>query len=297
MGNVEVTGMLVDPGSKSWSIPCGERTLHLGDRTVVMGILNVTPDSFSDGGQYVDLQTAVLHALRMKAEGAEILDIGGESTRPGHTPVSEDEELARVVPVIRAVRSALPSVIISVDTYKAGVAAAALEAGADIINDVWGMQLDRNMAVVAAKYGAPVIVMHNQEEPVYHDLIHDLVAFFRRSIRMAVDAGLPPERIIIDPGFGFGKTAIQNLELLRRMSELKLLGRPILLGTSRKSTIGKVLGDLPPQERLEGTAATVAIGIQNGAEIVRVHDVQAIKRVAQMTDAIVRPGRGGFAGA
>jgi dihydropteroate synthase len=262
-----------------------------------MGILNVTPDSFSDGGLHADVQTAVLHALTMKAEGAEIIDVGGESTRPGHHPVVEEEELERVIPVIRAIRAALPSVIISIDTYKANVAAAALAAGADMINDVWGMQRERNMAAVAAKYGAPVIVMHNQEEPVYHDLIHDLVAFFRRSIRMAVEAGLPPERIIIDPGFGFGKTPVQNLELLRRMSELKLLGRPILLGTSRKSTIGKVLGDLPPQERVEGTAATVAIGIQNGAEIVRVHDVQAMKRVAQMTDAIVRPGRGGFAGA
>jgi dihydropteroate synthase len=289
--------MLVDPGSKIWSIPCGERTLQLGDRTVVMGILNVTPDSFSDGGKYVDLQTAVFRALTMKAEGAEIIDIGGESTRPGHTPVDEEEELARVIPVIQAVRAALPSVLISIDTYKARVAEAALQAGADIVNDVWGLQRDRHMAAVAAKYGAPVIVMHNQEEPVYHDLIHDLVAFFRRSIRMAVDVGLPPDRIIIDPGFGFGKTPIQNLELLRRMGELKVLGRPILLGTSRKSTIGKVLGGLPPQDRVEGTAATVAIGIQNGAEIVRVHDVQVMKRVAQMTDAIVRPGRGGFTGA
>ncbi|HLO04645.1 MAG TPA: dihydropteroate synthase [Symbiobacteriaceae bacterium] len=289
--------MLVDPGRKTWSIPCGERTLHLGDRTVVMGILNVTPDSFSDGGQFVDLQTAVLHALRMKAEGAEIIDIGGESTRPGYTQVDDDEEIARVVPVIQAVRAALPDVLISIDTYKASVAEAALQAGADLINDIWGLQYDRLMAAVAAKYGAPVVVMHNQAEPVYHDLIHDMVAFFRRSIRLAVEAGVTPDRIIIDPGFGFGKTPVQNLELLRRMSELKLLGRPILLGTSRKSTIGKVLGDLPPQERVEGTAATVAIGIQNGAEIVRVHDVQEMKRVAQMTDAIVRPGRGGFVGA
>lgn len=262
-----------------------------------MGILNVTPDSFSDGGQFVDLQSAVLHALRMKAEGAEIIDIGGESTRPGHTEVDEETEIARIVPAVRAVRMALPDLVISVDTYKASVAEAALAAGADIINDIWGLQRDRHMASVAAKYGAPVIVMHNQDEPLYHDLIHDLVAFFRRSIRIAVDAGLAPDRIIIDPGFGFGKTPMQNLELLRRMSDLKLLGRPILLGTSRKSTIGKVLGGLPPQERLEGTAATVAIGIQNGAEIIRVHDVQAMGRVARMTDAILRPGHGGFTGA
>lgn len=289
--------MLVDPGRKTWSIPCAERTLSLGDRTVVMGILNVTPDSFSDGGQFEDLQTAVLHALRMKAEGAEIIDIGGESTRPGHIQVDEAAEIARVVPAIKAVRAALPDLLISIDTYKASVAEAALAAGADMINDIWGLQYDRQMAAVAARYEAPVIVMHNQAEPVYHDLIHDMVAFFRRSIRLAVEAGIAPDRIIIDPGFGFGKTPVQNLELLRRMGELKLLGRPILLGTSRKSTIGKVLGGLPPQERVEGTAATVAIGIQNGAEIIRVHDVQAMKRVAQMTDAIVRPSRGGFAGA
>lgn len=289
--------MLVDPGRKTWSIPCGERTLQLGDRTVVMGILNVTPDSFSDGGQFEDLQTAVLRALTMKAEGAEIIDIGGESTRPGHSQIDEAAEIARVVPAIKAVRAALPDLLISIDTYKASVAEAALEAGADIINDIWGLQSDRHMVGVAARYGAPVIVMHNQEEPVYHDLIHDMVAFFRRSIRLAVEAGVTPDRIIIDPGFGFGKTPVQNLELLRRMNELKLLGRPILLGTSRKSTIGQVLGGLPPQERVEGTAATVAIGIQNGAEIIRVHDVQAMKRVAQMTDAIVRPSRGGFVGA
>jgi dihydropteroate synthase len=257
----------------------------------------VTPDSFSDGGQFVDLQTAVLRALTMKAEGADIIDIGGESTRPGHTVIDEASEIERVAPAIRAVRMALPDVLISIDTYKASVAEAALEAGADIINDIWGLQRDRQMAAVAAKYGAPVIVMHNQEEPVYHDLIHDMVAFFRRSIRIAVEAGLTPDRLIIDPGFGFGKTPVQNLDLLRRMGELKLLGRPILLGTSRKSTIGKILGGLPPEERFEGTAATVAIGIHNGAEIVRVHDVQAIKRVAQVTDAIVRPGRGGFTGA
>jgi dihydropteroate synthase len=294
---IEVTRVVVEPGSKSWSIPCGERVLHLGERTLIMGILNVTPDSFSDGGLHADLQSAVLHALKMRGEGAEIIDIGGESTRPGHTPVSEEEELRRVIPVVRAVREALPNVLISIDTYKPNVAAAALEAGADIINDIWGLQRDRAMAQVAARYGAPVVVMHNQTEPVYHDLIHDLIAFFRRSIRIAVEAGLPPEKIIIDPGFGFGKTPLQNLELLRRMAELKVLGRPILLGTSRKSTIGKVLGGLPPRERIEGTAATVAIGIQNGAEIIRVHDVQAMKRVAQMTDAIVRLNRGGFSDA
>lgn len=279
-----------------WSIPCGPRTLELGRRTQIMGILNVTPDSFSDGGRYTDVDRAVTHALRMVEEGADIIDIGGESTRPGHIPVDAGEEMRRVVPVIQAVRQAAPGVLISIDSYKAAVAEAALAAGADLLNDVWGMQKDLAMAQVAARHKAPVVVMHNQEGTAYQDLIGDMLAFFRRSLALAQEAGLAADLVILDPGIGFGKGPLQNLEVLQRLAEFSVLERPILLGTSRKSTIGKVLGGLPPEERVEGTAATVALGIAYGADIVRVHDVRQMKRVAVMTDAIVRPGRGGFEG-
>lgn len=280
---------------KHWSIPCGPATLHLGDRTHIMGILNVTPDSFSDGGQFNDVQRAVNHALQMLADGADIIDVGGESTRPGHQEVDPADEIARVVPVIEAVRKAVPDCIISIDTSKAAVAEKALRAGANMLNDVWGLLRDPDLAGVAARFQAPTVVMHNQEHTRYDDLMHDIIRTLRRSIRTAVAAGLPPELILLDPGIGFGKTSTQNLDVMREMAELKVMGRPILLGTSRKSTIGKVLGGLPPEERVEGTAATVAIGIAHGADIVRVHDVKAMKRVAMMTDAILRPGRGGFA--
>lgn len=288
--------MMYQHAPKTWTIPCGPATLTLGQRTVIMGILNVTPDSFSDGGQWIDVGQAVSHAQQMIADGADIIDIGGESTRPGHAPVDTDEELRRVIPVIQALRNQVPNAILSIDTYKAQVADAALNAGANIINDVWGFLRDPDMARVAARHQAPSIVMHNQEGTEYEDLIHDVIRSLRRSIRTAVAAGLPPELIIIDPGVGFGKTPLQNLDVMRDLAMLRVLGRPILLATSRKSTIGKVLGGLPVEERLEGTAATVALGIAQGAEIVRVHDVKPIKRVAVMTDAIVRPGRGGFTG-
>lgn len=281
---------------KTWKLPCGPTALELGTRTYVMGILNVTPDSFSDGGRFLDIERAVEHAKEMIAAGADIIDIGGESTRPGHTPVSADEELRRVVPVIEGIRRAVPDAVISVDTYKAAVADAAVSAGATMINDVWGLLHDPDIAGVAAKHQVPVVVMHNQEGTVYTDLIHDIIAALRRSIRTAVAAGLPPDLVIIDPGIGFGKTAVQNLEVMQHLAELQVLGRPILLGTSRKSTIGKVLGGLPVEERVEGTAATVALGIAHGADLVRVHDVKAMKRVVTMTDAIIRPGRGGFQG-
>ncbi|HYF93210.1 MAG TPA: dihydropteroate synthase [Symbiobacteriaceae bacterium] len=282
--------------TKTWTIPCGHETLILGRRTAIMGILNVTPDSFSDGGEWVDAGQAIAHALEMLHDGADIIDVGGESTRPGHTPVGADEELRRVLPVIRGIRAKAPHAIISIDTYKSRVAEAAIEAGANMINDVWGFLKDPEIAKVAARHQTPSVLMHNQEHTEYADLIHDIIRSLRRSIRTAVAAGLPPELLIIDPGIGFGKTAIQNLDVMRDMAELRVLGRPILLGTSRKSTIGKVLGGLPTSERIEGTAATVAIGIAHGAEIVRVHDVKYMKRVAMMTDAIVRPGRGGFTG-
>ena len=279
-----------------WQIPCGRRTLEVGRRTLIMGILNVTPDSFSDGGRWAEPESAVARALEMLSEGADIIDVGGESTRPGHLPVPAGEEMRRVLPVIRAIRTAAPDAVISVDTQKAGVAEAALEAGADMLNDIWGLQRDPEMARVAARYRCPVVVMHNQEGTEYADLVGDITAFFERSLELARAAGLPQEHIILDPGVGFGKTPLQNLEVIQRLGEFCQLNRPLLLATSRKSTIGKVLGGLPPEERLEGTAATVAIGIANGADIVRVHDVRAMKRVAQVADAIVRPGRGGFEG-
>lgn len=279
---------------KTWSVPCGPVALTLGHRTYIMGILNVTPDSFSDGGSYPTLDAAVARAQEMVAEGADVIDIGGESTRPGHDPVDAETELQRVLPVIRAVREACPAAAISIDSYKARVADAAVQAGANMINDVWGFLRDPDMALVAAKHQVPSVLMHNQDSTHYGDLVHDVIRSLRRSIRRGVEAGLPPELMIIDPGIGFGKTAEQNLDVLRDMAELKVLGRPILLGTSRKSTIGKVLGGLPVEERVEGTAATVAIGIAHGAEIIRVHDVKYMKRVAVMTDAIVRPNRGGI---
>lgn len=275
-------------------IPCGQSALTLGERTLVMGILNVTPDSFSDGGRYADLESAVAGAMAMLEEGADIIDIGGESTRPGHTPVDADEELRRVVPAIRAIRQAAPTAVLSVDTYKASVARAALEAGANILNDIWGLTADPAMVRVAAAFQAPVVVMHNQEGTAYADLMGDIIRFFERAMKRAVAAGLPRELVILDPGFGFGKTPAQNLAVLDRLSELQVLDAPVLLGTSRKSTIGRVLGGLPPAEREEGTAATVAIGIDRGADIIRVHNVRAMKRVAMMTDAIVRPGHGGI---
>lgn len=285
---------MFERSTMTWSIPCGPTTLELGRRTCIMGILNVTPDSFSDGGRYADIDPAIERALAMRAEGADILDVGGESTRPGSHTVDADEELRRVIPVIRGIRAAAPDAIISIDTYKAAVAEAALQAGANLINDVWGLLRDPEMAGVAAKYLAPTIVMHNQEGTQYRDLMPDIIASLRRSIGLATAAGLPPELMMVDPGIGFGKTVTQNLDVLRDLDALHVLGRPILLGTSRKSTIGKVLGGLPVEERAEGTAATVALGIAAGAAIVRVHDVKYMKRVALMTDAIVRPGRGGF---
>lgn len=271
-------------------IPCGPTVLTVGERTLVMGILNVTPDSFSDGGRWTDPDRAVERAVTMLQEGADIIDVGGESTRPGHTPVSAEEELRRLLPVVRALRQAVPHMVISVDTYKASVARAALEAGANIINDIWGLSRDPDMARVAAEFQAPVVVMHNQEGTSYQDLMGDIIRFLERSIETAAAAGLPRELVIVDPGFGFGKTTAQNLRVVNELSALQVLDAPILLGPSRKRAIGEVLGGLPVDERLEGTAATVAIGIAQGADIIRVHDVKAMKRVAMMTDALVRPG-------
>ena len=281
---------------------CGNSTFVWGSRTYVMGIVNVTPNSFSGDG-VMDTEAAIAQGLRFVAEGADILDVGGESTRPPSTAraegqrfgqqygqaaasVSVEEELRRVIPVIEGLAKRV-NVPISVDTYKARVARRALEAGATMINDVWGLQADPDIARVAAEGKAALVLMHNQRGTQYRDFMADVKASLLRSASQAIAAGVPQERIIVDPGFGFGKTAQHNLELLRRLGDLKELGYPLLAGTSRKSTIGLVLG-LPVEDRLEGTAATVALAIAHGADIVRVHDVKAMARVAKMTDAVVR---------
>ena len=224
----------------------------------------------------------------MVADGADILDIGGESTRPGHEPVALDEERRRVVPVIAALRAALPDTPLSVDTTKPEVAEAALAAGADLINDVWGVGADDTLARLAADHGVPLVVMHNRAEPRYTTLLPEVIADLQRALERAVALGVRWDDLIVDPGFGFGKTPEHNLALLRDLDALRMLGRPILLGTSRKSTLGKVLGDLPATERLEATLATTALGIASGADLVRVHDVRANVRAARMSDAVVR---------
>ena len=286
---------MTDPGTHGLGrTRIGPVTFRWGERTFVVGILNVTPDSFSGDGLLVDdaidhdpITAAVDQARRMVAEGADILDIGGESTRPGHAPVTADEERARVVPVIAAVRAALPDTPISVDTTKPMIAEAALAAGADLINDVWGVGDDDALPRLAAEHGVPLIVMHNRAEPRYRTFLPELIADLQRALDRAADLGVPWDDLIVDPGFGFGKTPDHNLELLRELSVLHVLGRPILLGTSRKSTLGRVL-DLPADERLEATLATTALGIAAGVDLVRVHDVQANVRTARMTDAVVR---------
>ncbi len=278
---------LTPAAAPSRTVPCGRFRLEVGRRTLVMGILNVTPDSFSDGGRYLDVEAAVRRAHEMVEEGADIIDVGGESTRPGASPVPDEEEKARVLPVIEALAATLP-VPVSVDTYKASVARAALAAGATIVNDVWGLQHDRDMAAAVAGAGAAVVVMHNRPAPDYTgDLIAEIKAFLRESAARARAAGVTDDRIIVDPGFGFGKTPEHNLEVTARLAELRGLGYPVLLGPSRKSTIGKVL-DLPVGERLEGTAAVVALAAAQGADIVRVHDVREMVRVVRMTDAVTR---------
>ncbi len=250
-----------------------------------MGIINVSPDSFSgDGLSSVD--AAVALAQRFVAEGADILDVGGESTRPNSAPISIDEELLRVIPVLERL-SGKVKVPFSVDTYKFEVARRALEAGADMLNDIWGLKQESRLAKLAADRGVPIILMSNQRDKPVRNIVPGVISDLKRAVDLALDAGVVWENIIIDPGIGFGKTLEQNLELVRRLDELKVLGRPILLGTSRKSMIGLVL-DLPAEERLEGTAASIAIGIAKGADMVRVHDVKQMIRVSKMSDAIVR---------
>ena len=277
--------------SRAWS--WGDKHLVIEpNKTVVMGILNVTPDSFSDGGKFNSVDAAIAHLEEMIAAGADIIDIGAESTRPygGAEKVSAEEEKRRLLPILEEVlkRTTVP---ISIDTYKADVADMALEIGAHIINDVWGLQYDNGeMAQVVAKHDAPIVMMHNRHEAVYsHDIISDLYTFFKKSIAIGQEAGIAKEKFILDPGIGFAKTFDHNMEIMARLEELHALGCPILLGTSRKRFIGDVL-DLPANERVEGTMATVATGINKGIHIVRVHDVKEVKRMARMMDAIRQVG-------
>jgi dihydropteroate synthase len=268
-------------------ITIGGREFHWRERTYVMGIVNVTPDSFSGDGLGDNVDAAVQQAVQMREDGADIVDIGGESTRPGFAEVPAEEETRRVVPVIERLAREL-DIPISIDTYKAEVANAALEAGASLVNDVHGFMREPEIARVAADAGVPAIAMYNHRGREFRNTIGNIVEGLLESLRIAREQGLPEERIIIDPGFNFGWTEEQALEMVRRLGELRVTGRPILIGTSRKSTIGKVLGGLPVEDRLEGTAATVAIAIANGADIVRVHDVKEMARVARMSDAVVR---------
>jgi dihydropteroate synthase len=301
------TPSFADPTGAASGLPVGlvptrigPRTFHWGERTHIVGILNITPDSFSgDGllggesshgaGSAALTTRAVAQARAMVEAGADLLDIGGESTRPGHAVVEAADEIARVVPVLRAIRAELPDVPLSVDTTKPAVAAAALEAGADLLNDVWGVAAADDLARLAAEHGVPLILMHNRAEARYTNLLAEVIADLWRAIERAMAAGCPLAQLIVDPGFGFGKAPHHNLELLRRLPELHVLDRPIMLGTSRKSTLGRVL-DLPAEERLEATIATTALAAAARIDLVRVHDVRANVRVARLTDAVVRTG-------
>ncbi|KXG08241.1 Dihydropteroate synthase [Anoxybacillus sp. P3H1B] len=270
-------------------IQCGPYTLDIKQKTIIMGILNVTPDSFSDGGKFNAIDRAVEHAKQLVDAGADIIDIGGESTRPGAEKVALEEELKRVIPVVKALANEI-KVPISVDTYKAEVAKQAIEAGAHIINDIWGAKADTKMAEVAAHYQVPIILMHNRHQVDYRDLINDMISDLLESVELAKKAGVKDENIILDPGIGFAKTAEHNLQVMRHLDKFVQLGYPLLLGTSRKSFIGHVL-DLPVHERMEGTGATICLGIAKGVHIVRIHDVQPIARMAKMMDAMI--GKGG----
>ena len=265
---------------------CGNTDLELGKRTLIMGILNVTPDSFSDGGLWDDPDKAVEHALQMAADGADIIDIGGESTRPGHKPVGLEEELARVLPVIESIHRAAPHIPLSIDTYKAEVARQAIAAGAHIINDIWGCKADPEMAAVAAAADCPIILMHNRQDRDYTNLSADMSADLKESIDLALAAGVKPANIILDPGIGFAKDFNENLQAMMLLDGLTEFDYPLLLATSRKKFIRTVL-DLPADDVVEGTAATVAFGIAQGCQIVRVHDVSLIKRTVKMCDAML----------
>jgi dihydropteroate synthase len=269
------------------SMKIGSKEFNIGERTYIMGILNFTPDSFSDGGKFNDIDVAVKHVKEMIDNGADIIDVGGESTRPGYEIVSEEEEISRVVPIIKAIKEDF-DIPVSIDTYKAKVAEQAIEAGANLINDIWGFKKDKDMAKVAAKYNVPCCLMHNRDNTEYKNLMEDILNDLKECINIAKDAGVKDENIILDPGIGFGKTYEQNLEAMNNLERIKELGYPILLGTSRKSMIGLAL-NLPVEERIEGTVATTVIGIMKDAcDFVRVHDVLENSRAAKMTDIIVR---------
>ena len=266
-----------------------KQPLVWGYRTYVMGIINVSPDSFSGDGFDSDIDGVIKQGLTFQAEGADILDLGAQSTRPGHLEITTKSELDRLIPALDALVNNV-DIPISVDTYKPEVAKVAMESGASIINDIWGLKHDPNIARIAAEHGAPIILMHNQSTTAYNDLIADISKSLNHSIELALQSGVSKSNIIIDPGIGFGKTPDQNLEIIKRLKEFSTLGVPILIGTSRKSTIGYIL-DTPPNERLEGTASTVALSIAAGVDIIRVHDVREMVRVSRMTDAIIRGWR------
>lgn len=261
-------------------------TLDFSRETFVMGILNVTPDSFSDGGQFNTFEAAIAQAKKMVADGAKIIDVGGESTRPGYTRISAEEEIARITPVIKAIVRDIPNVIVSVDTYKSHVAKAAIEAGAHMINDIWGAKADPHMAQVAADNNVPIILMHNRRDEHYDDYWEEFLEDMNDSIRIAKEAGVPDEHIFLDPGIGFVKNLQQSIETMQKLPQLTALGYPVLLATSRKRLIGAVLG-LPVEERLEGTLATCAFGVQSGCHMMRVHDVKETARTVKMMDALV----------
>lgn len=269
-------------------LTCGPYTLPIGQKTLIMGILNATPDSFSDGGKYNEVERAVMRAKELVEHGADILDIGGESTRPGAEKVNLEMELERVIPVIQAISQEV-QVPISIDTYKAEVAKQAIQAGAHIINDVWGAKGDPDMPAVAAELQVPIILMQNRKERDYQQLIPDMISDLFESITMVKHAGVKDENIILDPGIGFAKTFEDNMKVMQQLEHFHTLGYPLLLGTSRKRFIGHVL-DLPAEERMEGTGATVCLGIQKGCQIVRVHDVKEISRMAKMMDAMLIEG-------
>jgi dihydropteroate synthase len=278
-------------------IKCGNVSFNIGERTYIMGIINSTPDSFTGDGLVNNIDDILRLADEMIRDGADILDIGGESTRPGSERVGEDEEINRVLPVITAIKERF-DIPLSIDTYKSNVASAAISAGANMVNDISGLKFDNKMADVTADSNVPIVLMHTigdpkimQKNPQYDDIIEEIICYLQISSKVALQAGVKKENIIWDPGFGFGKTIEHNLEIIRRLDELKSFGYPVLIGTSRKATIGKLLNDAPVNDRLEGTAATVALSIANGVDFVRVHDVKEMKKVVIVSDAIIRKSR------
>lgn len=287
--SAELTDLLSAPHLRSErEIPYRDGTLVFGKKTLIMGILNCTPDSFSDGGKWFDEDKAVAHALEMEKDGADVIDIGGESTRPGSAVVSAQEEMDRVLPVIRKLQGKL-KVPISIDSYKPVTVKAALDEGAQIINDIWGFQYDGEMAKIAAEYQCPTIIMHNKKEAVYDNFLSEMLAFLRKSIAIGLDAGCKKEQLIVDPGFGFGKEMEHNLLCTKYLQEMEVLGCPILMAASRKKTLGLIL-DEDAEHRIEGDAAITAMSIAKGADMVRVHDVKEMAKVAKVADAVMRVG-------